>query len=93
MLHGMASDATNDTVALRTWVEARRVWLELADGRIVSFPASKYPLLADAPQNLLEKVKLRLNGLALRWEELDEDIWVDDAVCGRFPRPREAVAA
>jgi hypothetical protein len=62
--------------------------VELADGRVVSFPASKYPLLSAAPQNLLEKVTLRLHGLALRWEDLDEDIWVDDAVCGHFPRPR-----
>ena len=38
------------------------------------------------------KVSLRLNGLALRWEELDEDIWVDDAVCGRFPRRQELAA-
>jgi len=28
----------------------------------------------------------------LRWEELDEDILVDDAVCGRFPRPKALVA-
>jgi hypothetical protein len=75
-----------ETTALRCWIEARRVCLELADGRIVSFPAAKYPLLAKAPQNLLEKVALRLGGLALRWEDLDEDIWVEDAVCGRFPR-------
>ena len=82
----------NETVAVRCWVEDRRVWLELADQRVVSFPASKYPLLAKAPENLLQKASLRLNGLALRWEELDEDIWVDDAVCGRFPRPRELAA-
>jgi hypothetical protein len=55
----------------------------------LSFPASKYPLLAKAPQDLLEKVTMRLGGLALRWEILDEDIWVDDAVCGRFPRQRK----
>ena len=54
--------------------------------------ASNYPWLANEPQNLLEKVTLRLRGLALRWEELDEDIWVDDAVCGRFPRPRTPAA-
>ena len=36
---------------------------------------------------------LRVNGLALRWEELDEDIWVDDAVCGRFPRSKTSLAA
>ena len=83
---------TAETTATRCRVEGRRVCLELVDGRFVSFPAAKYPLLAGAPQNLLEKVKLRLNGLALRWEELDEDIWVDDAVCGRFPRPKELVA-
>jgi len=91
-LHTMETETTAETSATRCRVEGRRVCLELADGRFVSFPAAKYPLLANAPQNLLEKVKLRLDGLALRWEELDEDIWVDDAVCGRFPRPKALVA-
>jgi len=88
----METETTAETSATRCRVEGRRVCLELADGRFVSFPAAKYPLLANAPQNLLEKVKLRLDGLALRWEELDEDIWVDDTVCGRFPRPKALVA-
>jgi hypothetical protein len=88
----METETTAETAATRCRVEGRRVCLELADGRFVSFPAAKYPRLANAPQNLLEKVKLRLDGLALRWEELDEDIWVDDAVCGRFPRPKALVA-
>jgi Protein of unknown function (DUF2442) len=88
----METEMTAETAVTRCRVEGRRVCLELADGRFVSFPAAKYPLLAGAPQNLLNKVKLRLNGLALRWEELDEDIWVDDAVCGRFPRPKALVA-
>ena len=88
----MVVEPTTETAASRCWVEARRICLELADGRYVSFPAAKYPRLADAPQNLLEQVQLRLHGLALRWEELDEDIWVDDAVCGRFPRRREPAA-
>jgi hypothetical protein len=88
----MSVQTKTETAATRCGVEGRRVCLELADGRFVSFPAAKYPLLANAPQNLLEKVKLRLNGLALRWEELDEDILVDDAVCGRFPRSGKAFA-
>ena len=78
--------------AVRAWVEGRRVWLELADQRLVSFPAAKYPLLAEAPQNLLANVQLRVQGRALRWEELDEDIWVDDVVHGRFPRPKGVAA-
>ena len=88
----MVTEPKTETVAARCWVEARRVCVELVDGRFVSFPAAKFPLLANAPEDLLQKVKLRLNGLALRWEELDEDIWVDDAVCGRFPRPPAAAA-
>jgi hypothetical protein len=88
----MVTETTKETVAVRCWVEDRRVWLELADQRLVSFPVAKYPLLAKAPANLLEQVTLRLHGLALRWEELDEDIWVDDAVCGRFPLPEAMVA-
>jgi hypothetical protein len=88
----MATKTMTETAAVRCWIEARQVWLKLADGRSVAFPASKYPLLANAPQKLLKRVALRLGGLALRWEELDEDIWVDDAVCGRFPRARKLAA-
>jgi hypothetical protein len=49
-------------------------------------------LLAKAPQNLLEKATLRLRGLALRWDALNEDIWVEDAVHGRFPRMKKLAA-
>jgi len=89
----METDVTTPGTALRCWIEGRRVCLELADQRLVSFPATKYPLLANASQALLEKVKLRLQGRALRWEDLDEDIWVDDAVQGRFPRPKDLPVA
>jgi hypothetical protein len=88
----MPAEANTTAAAVRCWIEGRRVWLELDDQRIVSFPAAKYPLLAGAPQELLEKMRLRVQGRALRWEELDEDIWVEDAVQGRFPQAK-AVAA
>ena len=88
----MKNNAPSPVSALRCWTEGRRVWLELADERVVSFPVTKYPLLAKAHASQLEKAQLRLKGLALRWEELDEDIWVDDAVHGRFPRSRKFAA-
>ena len=84
---------SSPAAAVRCWVESRRVWLELADQRIVSFPAGKYPLLANASPAELAAVQLRVGGRALRWEALDEDIWVEDAVCGRFPRHPAAVRA
>ena len=92
MMNFMTSRPKSSAAALRCWIEGGRVWLELADQRRVGFPAKKYPLLAKAPPAELAKVKLRLQGRALRWESLDEDIWVDDAVHGRFPRARSTVA-
>jgi hypothetical protein len=59
---------------------------------MVSFPAAKYPLLAAASTEELANVALRVQGRALRWESLDEDIWVDDVVAGRFPRQTRPVA-
>lgn len=85
----MAADTSDETIAVRCWIEGRRVCVELADGRQFSFPAAKFPLLADTPQSLLEQVTLRVQGRALRWDAVDEDIWVADALAGRFPRMNE----
>ena len=93
ILKSMDNDAPSPAQAQRCWIEGRRIWLELADQRLISFPSTKYPLLANATQALLEKVQLRLQGRALRWEELDEDIWVDDVVHGLFPGAKESPVA
>jgi hypothetical protein len=63
------------------------VFLELTDGRILGFPASRFKRLRDASSEQLQKVVLELNGYALRWEELDEDITVPGVVAGRFQLP------
>lgn len=76
-----------EALAIRTWVEGRMVFVELADGRQVGFPADRFRLLRDADDEALAKVKLRLNGAALRWEELDEDITVRGILEGRFQLP------
>lgn len=77
----------SEPVALRVWVEARMVFLELTDGRIVGVPADRYKLLHGATDEQLRGVKLELNGTALRWEELDEDLTVSGVVAGRFQLP------
>lgn len=84
-----------DPRALRTWVENRIVFIELTDGRQVGFPASRFRLLANASDQQLAKVELRLDGAALRWEEIDEDLTVRGIVEGRFqlPLPPEKIAA
>ena len=76
-----------ESVAIRVWTEARTVYLELHDGRIIGFPANRFRILAAATDEQLAKVSLELDGYALRWEELDEDITVPGIVAGRFQLP------
>ena len=78
----------SEAVALRVWVEDRKVFLELTDGRIVGFPADRYKILRAATDKQLRDVKLEVNGTALRWEKLDEDLTVSGVVAGRFQLPR-----
>jgi hypothetical protein len=72
--------------AVRCWIEDQRVHVDLADKRTISFPASKFPRLASASAEMLKQVILRVQGRALRWETLDEDIWIGDVLAGRFPK-------
>lgn len=76
-----------DPRAIRTWVDSRMVFIELTDGRLFGFPAARFRLLAQASDSDLAQVELCLNGAALRWEELDEDITVRGVVEGRFQLP------
>ena len=73
--------------ATRVWVMGRIVFIELTDGRQIGFPAARFKLLSTANDQQLQKVELRANGTALRWEELDEDISVSGIVQGCFQLP------
>ena len=78
---------TVEPAALRAWTEGRIVYVELHDGRIVGFPADRFRILATASDEQLAKVQIELNGYALRWEELDEDLTVPGIVAGQFQLP------
>lgn len=81
-----------EVLASRTWVDRRTVFVELTDGRQLGFPADRFDRLSRATDEQLQKVKLRLNGYALRWEELDEDITVRGILEGRFQRALSTAA-
>jgi hypothetical protein len=78
-----------EPLAIKAWVENRIVYLKLADQRIFGFPASRFRRLKDASDDLLARVQIEVNGYALRWEDLDEDITVPGVVAGRFELPPE----
>jgi hypothetical protein len=78
---------TVELVAIRAWAEKRTIYIELTDGRIIGFPADRFKILSKATEKQLKEVSLRLNGFALRWESLDEDITVPGIVAGNFQLP------
>ena len=63
------------------------IMLELTDGRLLRFSADRFKRLSDATDQELQEVSFRLNGFALRWETLDEDITVPGVVAGNFELP------
>jgi len=76
-----------EPAAIRAWAENRMIFVELTDGRQIGFPADRFKILKNATNEQLKEVKIRLNGYALRWESLDEDITVPGIVAGNFPLP------
>ena len=80
-------DSSIEPTAFRVWVGKRIVYLELIDGRIFGFPADRFKILSAASDEELQGVQLELNGHALRWEEIDEDLTVPGVVAGHFQLP------
>jgi hypothetical protein len=81
------SSVSAEPAALRAWTEKRMIYLELTDGRIVGFPAARFGRLKAATDEQLKQVALELDGHALRWEEIDEDLTVSGIIAGRFQLP------
>jgi hypothetical protein len=84
---------TTEPTGIRVWVEGRTIFVELTDGRIIGFPANRFKILKNATDEQLKEVTLRLDGYALRWESLDEDITVPGIVAGNFQLPYNIAAA
>ena len=82
-----------ESCAVRAWAEGRIIFLELTDGRIIGFPADRFKILRKASDDAFKQVHLELNGYALRWEQLDEDITVSGVVAGHFQLPLPEQAA
>lgn len=87
MKHGTNKEETVEPAAIKAWAEGRTVYIELTDSRIIGFPADRFKRLSKATDDQLKYVELRLDGFALRWESLDEDITVPGIVEGRFQLP------
>lgn len=86
-MNTLTQNKIHTAIAEKAWVQDSIVFLELIDGRIIGFPSKRYIKLKDASDSELSQVKLRLNGEALRWDNLDEDLTVQGILEGRFQLP------
>jgi hypothetical protein len=76
-----------EPTAIKAWAEGRTIFIELTDSRIIGFPSDRFKILKNATNEQLKEVTIRLDGYALRWESLDEDITVPGVVAGNFQLP------
>jgi len=79
-----------EPIALNAWSIGRTIFIGLTDGRNISFHSDRFLILANATDEELKEVTVRLNGFALRWENLDQDITVKGIISGNFQLPLPA---
>ncbi len=82
-----AKETNIEPAALRIWTEGRYIFIELTYKKLIGFPTDRFIILKNATNEQLMEARIRLNGFALRWEKLEEDITVPGIVAGNFQLP------
>jgi hypothetical protein len=65
------------SVATSVRVDARHFWVELADGRVLGVPWSRFNRLAAASDDERRAFVLSKDGRNIHWPDLDEDVGVE----------------
>ena len=80
------STSVADPVAIRAWSDDDKLWVELADGRVLGF----FPRLMHATPAQRNQFETSAEGRGLHWDALDEDISVAGLLIGEMDQPRFA---
>ncbi|MFO0792136.1 MAG: DUF2442 domain-containing protein [Pirellulales bacterium] len=72
-----------DPVAVKVTLDAKRLSVELADGRCLLIPLEWYPRLAHGTEAERQNWQLLGDGYAIEWPDLDEHIGVEGLLAGR----------
>jgi hypothetical protein len=80
-------------LAQRLTFDDVKMWVHLADGRILGIPLAYFPRLLEAQPEQLSRYVISGGGTGLHWDELDEDISVEHLLSGHGDRTSRPVAA
>ena len=62
--------------------DASTLWVDFADGRRLGVPLAYFPRLLNAAPDQRERYEISGGGSGLHWDELDEDISVENLLLG-----------
>ncbi|MBA2495148.1 MAG: DUF2442 domain-containing protein [Acidobacteria bacterium] len=68
--------------------KTKRLLIDLQNGITILVPISIIQIFQNATNEEIADVELLLNGLYLRWNQLDEDLSVPNLLEGRFGTPK-----
>ncbi len=69
-------------LAIKLHFDEDTMWLELADGRQLGVPLVFFPRLLNATPEQRGKYTISGGGTGLHWDDLDEDILVENLLLG-----------
>ncbi len=64
--------------AEKIWFDNKYMYVKLADERIIGVPLKRFPKLQKATKSQRENYRFIGHGYGIHWEELDEDINVEN---------------
>lgn len=67
--------------------DENNLWVEFADGRLLAVPLAHLPLLRTATPEQRMNYVISGGGTGLHWEELDEDLLVENLLLGIGTKP------
>jgi len=73
--------------------DASTLWVDFADGRRLGVPLAYFPRLLNAAPDQRERYEISGGGSGLHWDELDEDISVENLLLGIGDRTQKHLMA
>ena len=73
--------------------DANNMWVDFADGRKLGVPLAYFPRLLNATPKQREQYEISGGGSGLHWDEIDEDISVENLLLGIGDRTNKHLMA